>query len=38
MFDFGIFWVGKFGKYFFVWPDLSRDLSMDFFFLVFKTI
>ena len=19
------FWVGKFGKYFFVWPDLSRD-------------
>ena len=21
----GYFWVGKFGKYFFVWPDLSRD-------------
>ena len=21
----GFFWVGKFGKYFFVWPDLSRD-------------
>ena len=21
----GIFWVGKFGKYFFGWLDLSRD-------------
>ena len=21
----GIFWTGKFGKYFFWWPDLSRD-------------
>ena len=21
----GIFWVGKFRKYFFVWLDLSRD-------------
>ena len=29
----GIFWVGKFGKYFLVWLDLSRDLhvSRDFF-------
>ena len=27
------FWVGKFGKYFFGWLDLSRD-----FFWVFKTI
>ena len=25
-FNFGIFWVGKFGKYFFVWLDLSRDI------------
>ena len=31
-FDFGIFWVGKFGKYFFVWLDLSRDI---FIFLLF---
>ena len=23
----GCFWVGKFGKYFFVWLDLSGDLS-----------
>ena len=21
----GFFWAGKFGKYFFGWPDLSRD-------------
>ena len=21
----GFFWIGKFGKYFFGWPDLSRD-------------
>ena len=26
----GFFWVGKFGKYFFVWLDLSSDLSWDF--------
>ena len=32
-FDFGIFWVGKFGKYFFVWLDLSRDIFFFFFFL-----
>ena len=25
-----VFWVGKFGKYFFVWLDLSGDLSRDF--------
>ena len=42
-FDFGIFWVGKFGKYFFVWLDLSRDIFIFFFFWawgagVFKTI
>ena len=29
----GFFWVGKFGKYFFGWLDLSRD-----FLGVFKTI
>ena len=22
----GFFWAGKFGKYFFVWLDLSRDI------------
>ena len=27
----GFFWIGKFGKYFFVWLDLSRDLSRDIF-------
>ena len=27
----GFFWVRKFGKYFFVWLDLSGDLSGDFF-------
>ena len=32
-FDFGIFWVGKFGKYFFVWLDLSRDIFIFLFFL-----
>ena len=44
-FDFGIFWVGKFGKYFFVWLDLSRDIFIFLFFEggaggagVFKTI
>ena len=26
----GFFWVGKFGKYFFVSLDLSRDLSWVF--------
>ena len=26
----GLFWGGKFGKYFFVWLDLSGDLSRDF--------
>ena len=31
-FNFGIFWVGKFGKYFFVWLDLSRDIFIFFFF------
>ena len=31
IFDSGIFWVGKFGKYFFVWLDLRGDLSKDFF-------
>ena len=31
IFDSGIFWVGKFGKYSFVWLDLSGDLSRDFF-------
>ena len=31
-FDFGIFWVGKFGKYFFVWLDLSRDIFIFLFF------
>ncbi len=25
IFDSGIFWVGKFGKYFFGWLDLSKD-------------
>ena len=25
----GFFWVGKFGKYFFVWLDLSGDLIRD---------
>ena len=29
-FNFGIFWVGKFGKYFFVWLDLSRDIFIFF--------
>ena len=29
-FNFGIFWVGKFGKYFFVWLDLSRDIFISF--------
>ena len=29
-FNFGIFWVGKFGKYFFVWLDLSRDILFFF--------
>ena len=28
----GFFWVGKFGKYYFVWLDLSGGLSRDFFF------
>ena len=39
-FDFGIFWVGKFGKYFFVWLDLSRDIYIFFWGGggVFKTI
>ena len=27
IFDSGIFWVGKFGKYFFGWLNLSRDFS-----------
>ena len=25
----GYFWVAKFGKYFFGWPDLSRDFFGD---------
>ena len=25
----GFFWIGTFGKYFFVWLDLSGDLSRD---------
>ena len=29
IFDSGIFWVRKFGKYFFVWLDLSEDLIRD---------
>ena len=33
-FDFGIFWVGKFGKYFFVWLDLSRDIFIFFIFFL----
>ena len=37
IFNSGIFWVGKFGKYFFVWLDFSRDLSTEFL-VVFKTI
>ena len=26
----GFFWVGKFGKYFFVWLELRGDLRRDF--------
>ena len=29
----GFFWVGKIGKYFFVWFDFSGDLSRDFYHL-----
>ena len=28
IFNSGIFWVRKFGKYFFVWLDLSGDLRL----------
>ena len=33
----GFFWVGKFGKYFFVWLHLNGDFIRDFL-GVFKTI